>query len=404
VGIAALPTVTEIRRAGLPSGRLTSGTAGFEKSAFGSQPALLASSKANAKPVVFHKGELSDGLGLLQEVRDAVGTRERRVVAVVYNAVDDHLSGSDQLHLRWWLDDLRLLKPLLHEARSAGRVLLITSDHGHVIDEKTSRRPAPEGDRWRSYAGPVQEGEILLGGGRVRSPMGATQIVCAWSECLRYSAKKNGYHGGVSPQEGLCHSSVFLPPRVELEGCKPSPPAQPERWEEGRFAPPRSAAVVLSEPKGKKKVEGQGELFPKGSHRGAEPVAATDWVSLLLGTTTYQQQRQLAARVSPQDLQTRQLLETLDARGGKLAKAALAQQLGIPLVRLSSFVNAARRVLNVDQSPVLSLDEVAGVAELNRELLEVHSSYAGGEASEVLSRCVSHEQIFHGSLPAAPTG
>jgi hypothetical protein len=127
--------------------------------------------------------------------------------------------------------------------------------------------------------------------------------------------------------------------------------------------------VVLSEPK--KKVEGQGELFPKGSNRGAEPVAATDWVSLLLATTAYQQQRQLAARVAPQDSQLRQLLEALDARGGKLTKAALAQRLGIPLVRVSGLVNAARRVLNVDQSPVLSLEEVAGMVELNRELLEV---------------------------------
>ena len=363
--------MTEISRASLLSGRLATGAAGFEKSAFGSHPALLAASKASAKPVLFHKGELGDGLGLSQDVRDAVGNRERRVVAVVYNAVDDHLSGSDQLSLRWSLDDLRLLKPLLHEARSAGRVLIVTSDHGHVIEEKTIQRGAPEGDRWRSYASPVQEGEIRLGGGRVRSPTGATEIVCAWSERLRYSAKKNGYHGGVSPQEVVVPLSVFLPPRVELAGWKPAPPAQPEWWEEGRYAPPRPAAVVLSEPAGKKKVKGQGELFPKGSDRGEARVAATDWVSLLLGTATYQQQRQLAARVAPQDAQMRQLLEALDTRGGKLTKTALAQRLGIALVRVSGSVNAARRVLNVDQSPVLSLDEAAGMVELNRELLEV---------------------------------
>jgi len=67
----------------------------------------------------------------------------------------------------------------------------------------------------------------------------------------------------------------------------------------------------------------------------------------------------------------RRLLEALDGRGGKLSKAALAQRLGLPLVRLSGFVNAARRVLNVDQSGILSLDETNAVVELNRELLEI---------------------------------
>ena len=38
---------------------------------------------------------------------------------VVYYANDDHLDGPDQLRLRWSLDDLRLLGPILREARSA---------------------------------------------------------------------------------------------------------------------------------------------------------------------------------------------------------------------------------------------------------------------------------------------
>lgn len=67
----------------------------------------------------------------------------------------------------------------------------------------------------------------------------------------------------------------------------------------------------------------------------------------------------------------RALLEALDARGGKLGKAALAQRLGMPMVRLSGFISAARRILNLDQAAVLSLDEAAAQIDLNRELLEV---------------------------------
>jgi hypothetical protein len=43
----------------------------------------------------------------------------------------------------------------------------------------------------------------------------------------------------------------------------------------------------------------------------------------------------------------------------------------LPLLRLSGFINAARRVLNVDQSGILSLDETNAVVELNRKLLEI---------------------------------
>lgn len=366
IGIAALPTVTEISRASLLAGQLTSGASSQEKATFAAHPALLAASKAGGKPILFHKGELGDASGLSQQVREVVGNRARKVVGVVYNAVDDHLSGSDQLHLRWSLDDLRLLKPLLHEARLAGRTLIITADHGHVIDEKTSQRSATDGDRWRSPSGPVQDDEILLDGGRVRAPGGGSRIVCAWSEHLRYSSKKNGYHGGVSPQEVVVPLSVFVQPLGCLNGWKPAPPSQPEWWEDTIVAPNAATPARPSVAKPRRKDEATPDLFG-----GEPPVAPLDWIAKLLACSTYQQQRQLAARVAPPDEKIRRLLESLDARGGKLGKAALAQRLGIPLMSVSGFVNAARRVLNVDQSAVLSLDEVAAQIEFNRELLEV---------------------------------
>ena len=53
-----------------------------------------------------------------------------------------------------------------------------------------------------------------------------------------------------------------------------------------------------------------------------------------------------------------------------MSKAALAQRLGLPLLRISGFINAARRLLNVDQANVLALDEAEGSITLNRVLLE----------------------------------
>jgi hypothetical protein len=147
-----------------------------------------------------------------------------------------------------------------------------------------------------------------------------------------------------------------------LEGWKPAPPSQPEWWEESVVPP---AATSVPKPK-KRKPVGTGDLFG-----GEEPAVQVDWIAALLASPTYQQQRQLAARVAPRDEDVRGLLEALDGRGGKLGKAALAQRLGMPLLRVSGFVNAARRVLNVDQSTVLALDESSAQVELNRELLDV---------------------------------
>jgi hypothetical protein len=161
---------------------------------------------------------------------------------------------------------------------------------------------------------------------------------------------------------------VFLPPRVQLDHWKPAAPVLPEWWQDAPVAA-KPARIPARRPEVRQKklaAEEQGELFT-AAPAGPGP----DWVAALFATVTYQQQKQLAARVAPQDEDMRRLLEALDGRGGKLSKAALGQRLGMPLVRVSGFVSAARRVLNVDQSAVLSLDEAGATVELNRELLDV---------------------------------
>lgn len=67
--------------------------------------------RAGTPPRLFHKGDLADATNLAPEVRAAIADPHQRVIGVVYNAVDDHLSGPDQLHQRWTLEDLRLLLP-----------------------------------------------------------------------------------------------------------------------------------------------------------------------------------------------------------------------------------------------------------------------------------------------------
>jgi hypothetical protein len=371
VGVAALPTITEVSRTSLLSGRLVVGAASQEKSAFATHPALVAASRAGTAPVVFHKGDLADSEGLSSTVRDAIASMQQQVVAVVYNAVDDHLSGSNQIHVRWTIDDLRLLGPLLSEARRARRVVIVTADHGHVIDDGTVQRGQGDGDRWRLPAGAPDESELVYEGGRVRTASGNT-VVCTWSEGVRHGAKKNGYHGGVSAQEVVVPLSVFTPRNMALKGWQVAAAPQPDWWARlEAVAPalaPEAPALARKPPKPKPVPLPQPDLFG-GAAAVVAPAPGVHWIDALQASPAYLAQKALAARVAPADADVRSLLDALAARGGKLSKAALAQRLGMPAMRISGFVNAAKRVLNVDQAAVLVLDETAGTVELNRDLL-----------------------------------
>jgi hypothetical protein len=68
--------------------------------------------------------------------------------------------------------------------------------------------------------------------------------------------------------------------------------------------------------------------------------------------------------------QMRTLLVALDERGGKLTRGALAQRLAVAELRLSGMLSVARRMLNIDQAAVLTVDETSGTVELNRLLLQ----------------------------------
>ncbi|OYX60389.1 MAG: alkaline phosphatase [Comamonadaceae bacterium 32-67-11] len=375
LGMAAIPTITEISRTSLLCGRLTTGNQAQEKPGFASHPALMAVSRAEYAPKLFHKGDLADDGNLASELRSAIANPKQQVVGVVYNAVDDHLSGPDQLNQRWALEDLRLLLPLLHEARQARRAVIVTADHGHLLEDGTTQIPGGESDRWRLGRSAASTQEIAVSGGRVVTSDGSNAVVCLWGESSRYAGRKNGYHGGLSPQELTVPLSLFAPVGSNLLGWSPAPPPQPEWWELPPLLQAQStvaAAAPQTKPTRKKTVptEAQPGLFAAADlPPPAADRAVQDWIGLLLASPIYASQRQLAARVALPDDKMRLLLEALAERGGKLSRTALANRLALAELRMGGLLSAARRMLNVDQAPVLRVDEAAGSVELNLTLL-----------------------------------
>jgi hypothetical protein len=157
---------------------MTRGDQATERAGFAAHPGLVAVSRAERPPRLFHKGDLGPGPEVPAAVADALADPQQRVVGVVHNAVDAQLAGSDQMELAWSAEILRPLPALLRIARDAGRIVVVTGDHGHIVE---SGPPSPTdgvAQRWRA-SGPAGEGEISLSGGRVLSPDGGTSIVAA---------------------------------------------------------------------------------------------------------------------------------------------------------------------------------------------------------------------------------
>ncbi len=151
--LSTVPSVTATARTSLLSGKLTRGNSAVEKQNFAAHADLLAVSRSACPPVLFHKGELLDtrAAGLSTAVREAVRNVHQRVVGVVVNAVDDHLAKSDQLRLAWTIEQFHHLDALIYEAQLAQRAVVITSDHGHMLETGSRRLAGSAEERWRPY-------------------------------------------------------------------------------------------------------------------------------------------------------------------------------------------------------------------------------------------------------------
>ena len=175
---AALPSLTAVSRTSLFAGTLMRGDQKDEMRLF-RRHRFWGSKKA----VVFHKNDLRADPGhMFGEDVEAALADQRRHVAVVLNTVDDRLAKELKLgDPDWQLREIGNLRALLAAAAGQGMAVLITSDHGHVVDRHgvkidaagvasaRHRIPHSEGE-------PLGESEILLSGARVVSPNQAGRL------------------------------------------------------------------------------------------------------------------------------------------------------------------------------------------------------------------------------------
>ncbi len=346
--VAVLPSVTQFSRASLLAGKITTGSQTTEARDFASRSDFRSA-------VLFHKSDL---LPASEEViREIADTENRRVVGLVINAIDDELSGSRQVSPDWTLEYLSVLRGILSEAATAGRTVILTADHGHTLDNGTQmvRSASASADRWRAGERAEDESEVKVRGPRV--PVGPEGFIGLAVEGGRYMPRpRNGYHGGLTPQECLVPVMVLTPPGIEVRGWQMVAPVPPAWWTEPAAVEVHAPAV---EPQASKLKPRQPDLF-------APPV---DWIDELVGSEVFRAQLERAGnRVTGEHVAS--VVRILDAAGGRLMKAAFAQRLAMPAMRVSGAVAAAQRVLNVDMYPILELNENSQTISLNVPLLK----------------------------------
>jgi hypothetical protein len=398
--LAALPTLTEVSRAALLTGRLTGGGQDAEQRGY----ERLCREHGIASLPIFHKKPLDSSLpghALPADVASAIADVTRwPLVTCVLNTIDDALDRADPGGTEWTAAAVRHLLPLLERARYAGRTVILTADHGHVVERRQGTQRSyseTSSGRSRSAAEPAAAGEILITGGRVVLHGG--RAVLAVDERVRFGPLKAGYHGGATPAEAVVPVAVLVAGGVpEGTGLHLAPPQQPSWWADPATAgtthptpsQPREAGAdrqarrrPVPDPRLRSAPGTVPTLFdlpgtdseqaaepPRGVRAAPGPDGGRDLAGAVVSSPVYAAQRRIAGRVSVSDDRVRDLLAALlAAPDGRLGPAQAAIALAVAPVALRGAILHAQRLLNIEGYPVLRVDADGATVIVDRPLL-----------------------------------
>jgi len=369
--VAVFPTVTDRSRCSLFSGHLTEGKADTERKNFASWLRGNGRVGVNSGPTLFHKSDLdmqADGYDLPLDVRAAMDdTTGRPVIGAILNTIDDAIHRADPLGTDWGPAHIPRLGPLLAAAARVGRVVVLTSDHGHVIERRErgkDRRSEDKQSRWRTPGGePTGADEVLLAGPRVLTA--TNSAVLAVDEQLRYSNAGAGYHGGAALAEFVVPVAILVSGEIDQAGpLRQAANRVPIWWQQGSVM---TAAVPVVAPRAVRKapavpVEPQLFVVPGADAAAAEAVpvvsAATgdSRLAKLLAGKQFTVNLARFGRGSLDLDRVRALLAGLINSGGSVSLTTAAAALDVPVRRAPRVLAVVSQIVNVDGVAVLSQD------------------------------------------------
>lgn len=410
--LSVLPSLTEHSRTSLLCGALTSGDSSKEKTGFRD-----ATHKYHG--IAFHKRDFRDvnaGEKLSSTVNRAIAdTDKHRTVACVLNAIDDSLDKGNPSRTRWNTTNVDYLAEVLRAARAAGRVVIITADHGHILERPRTKFVAtPEATSARSkpFSDNPTDTETLVTGDRVlpHDETGTGQAILAVHEGLRYASGKEGYHGGASPAEVVVPVMVFdqvtdVNPTTESPWgtFDIAPPLHPKWWLTARHIPEADQSSHITSPGAQKTTptaqvsnrrhkpvpENQGSLFdqqasavPKGTVPSApQPLTGTKTTASLgiriTKSATYKALPESTRNRAQVQDRLVALVDALDqAPSNRLPKQHIAQELNLALPRLTGALSTIESLLNVEGYQILMIEDDIVILDvpLLREQFELPKS------------------------------
>lgn len=376
-GLALLPSLTTHSRTSFFTGSPATGGQPQERQGLS---ALARRSGLSAAPL-FHKDDLvsnAAGTALSAPVASAIADVDGSpMVACVLNTIDDALDKADPGGTRWSTADVRFLRPLLQEAARAGRTVVLTADHGHVI-ERNGRMERHDGEtsaRSRPGTGdPAGPDEVLVEGRRV---LGGDSAILAVDEDLRYTARRAGYHGGASLSELVVPVIALRPAPADRseqgwaaglpEGWLFTSDQRPLWWSTRAAAPDRA-----DEPAGPAVAPVVGMLDLFGGDE-PEPVVPTGLGAAIIASDRYTDQKRVLRR-TPSDETVAALVDELAAAPGtRLPFSRVSQLLVTPTARTPRVAGVVTQLLNVEGFEVLRLEEETAILDvpLARQQFEV---------------------------------
>lgn len=374
--LTVIPSITRYGRTSLFSGILAAGGQGEEIAGF-------TAFWRGRKTRLFHKAQLAAGAGARLHPDVSAAIKETStIVGAVLNSIDDALDrGRDGDDPIWHVGDIRHLKDLLAAARDAGRPVILTSDHGHIIDHGDTKLTEPgEGARYRT--GAPGAGELLMRGARVlaHSNGGGSDnaagpgVVVPWSERVRYIPRKSGYHGGVSAAEMVVPVIVLAPSEAARmpPGWSELDPRQhaPDWWDMPVTVTTPDTVAGRPAPlpgKSRKKAAVQDEtLFVA---QGPAAPAPAETLGRKITDSDLMRSQRAAVRNAPPAEETAALIDGLAQAQGRLSVTSAASLVDKAPARMSGYVAQTARLLNVDGYPVIGLVDGGRTVQLDVALL-----------------------------------
>lgn len=377
--LAALPTLTQVSRAALIAGKYNpkdgNKSTHNDSKRWAANSALIRANDDAALPELVLRSKLMSGEKIHEEVKKAIES-DARVVGVVVNAIDEDLKGSSQSYCDYKTKGLKPLNGLLSAASGAERVVLLCSDHGHVLGDAMSTSNAASsntegGARWRTIQvdDAIQPYELELPAD-AWCPKGSGRIAATWNEKVTHSHPHYGEHGGLSLAEVVAPAIMIAPEWLFRVGTQPdqmlaTTPFPHPAWWDLEVAVPRAKA------KPPVPVRQSLPLFPemepaRSTQAPTQPVEAALVVQL-------RDSKVFKANTSGLDTtdieKTLKCLSVLLDAGGQLGDKEFARRCETRVHRVGGLVARMGTVLNIDGYPMVEHDRAGHQVTLHKERL-----------------------------------